>query len=345
MKTLQVAGAFIGTVVGAGFATGQEVFQFFTVYSRYGFAGIFIATFLFCVLGVKLMSLSRRINASSHEDLINAVIGGRTGRFVDWFVTLSFLGVLVVMAAGAGAVAHEQLGLPAIYGSLFMVFISFLTVISGVRNVIRAIGLVVPFLLVAVVGVAVFSISTLPITTEKLEILAATPAGVSSHWAFTATLYVSYNILLAIAILSPLGVAAYSRRALILGGVLGGLGLGLGILAINLAVISGLPDILNYEVPMIYLASRLSPFLAILYGLILILEIYTTAVSILYGFVVRMGKNNRQRFIYALAASIGALIASQIGFSQIILTIYPLMGYVGLILILYLLRRLLYSRP
>lgn len=38
-KSLQIAGAYIGLIVGAGFASGQEVLQFFTSFGWYSLIG------------------------------------------------------------------------------------------------------------------------------------------------------------------------------------------------------------------------------------------------------------------------------------------------------------------
>ncbi|NLI91220.1 MAG: hypothetical protein GX434_03185 [Peptococcaceae bacterium] len=330
LSTWAVASAFIGTVVGAGFATGQEVLQFFTFFGRPGFIGIFIVTILFCYFGLAIMQVSRDLKSDSHLELVRFIGGRKLGILMDWFITFSFLGVLVVMAAGSGAVAEEQLGFPSFSGSLVIIVLSFLTVISGVNNVIKAIGLVVPFLLTAVFGVAVYSIIHDPITLQKIIFVESLQSSVTTKWPFSALLYVSYNILLATAILAPLGVEARNNKSLIYGGILGGLGLGIGILAINLAIISGVPEILPFQVPMVFLASRLNPLLAHAYGFILLLEIYTTAVSILYGFVARIAFTKVQKMIWAGIACVGAFFAAQLGFAKVITTIYPVMGFIGL---------------
>jgi len=333
LSTMAIASAFIGTIVGAGFATGQEVLQFFTFFGRSGLLGIGIATLLFCYFGLVIMNLSRDLKADSHLEFVQYIGGRRLGFLMDWFITVSFLGVLVVMAAGSGAVAEEQLSIPALYGSLGVILFSFITVILGVNHVIRAICFVVPFLLLSVFGVAIFSIVHDPITLQKIVLLESLPSPVTTSWPFSSVLYVSYNLLLAIAILAPLGVESKNRKSLIYGAILGGLGLGIGILAINLAIISAVPQILPFQVPMVFLASHLNPILAYAYGFILILEIYTTAVSILYGFVARVSFSQTQRILWAAMASLGALFAAQLGFSRVITTIYPLMGFMGLFFI------------
>ncbi len=330
LSTFAIATAFIGTVVGAGFATGQEVLQFFTFFGRMGFIGIGLSTLLFCYFGLVIMKISRELKADSHLELVQYVGGSRLGFLMDCFITVSFLGVLVVMAAGSGAVGEEQLGLPPLYGSIIVIVISFITVILGVNNVIRAIGFVVPMLLTAVFGVAIFSIITDPITIQKVTLLESLDSAVTTKWHFSSLLYVSYNFLLAVAILAPLGVEAQNKKCLRYGAILGGLGLGIGVLAINLAIISGVPEILPFQVPMVFLTSRLNPILASAYGFILLLEIYTTAVSILYGFVARVAYSWSQRFLWAGLASIGALLAAQLGFARVITTVYPIMGFIGL---------------
>ena len=344
LTTLPIAGAFIGTVVGAGFATGQEVFQFFTVFGSYSAVAIILTTLLFCYFGMTIMGISRKIQAKSHLELIRYVAGDKLGFFLDWFITLSFLGVLIVMAAGAGAIAKEQFGLPSLSGSMFILLLTFYIVLSGLDNVIRAIGLVVPFLMTAVLGVALYSIVSNPITLDKVHYLSSIVPSAAPNWPSSAILYVSYNIFLAIAILSPLGIAAKDSTSLSKGAFLGGIGLGACLAAINLALISGIPEILSFEVPMVYLASFFTPFIGLLYGMILILEIFTTTVSILYGFVIRLGTTSSQRFYWAAAACIIALMASQLGFSKVVTTVYPLMGYVGVLLLICLLAAQLNKR-
>lgn len=333
LTTLPIAAAFIGTVVGAGFATGQEVLQFFTFFGRNSIFGIVVSTLLFCYFGSVIMSLSRELKAGSHSELVMLTGGRVLGRILDWAITLSFLGVLIVMAAGAGAATEEQLHLSPLLGSILVIVLSFLTVISGVDSVIRVIGLVVPFLLLAVLGVSAYSLLHNPISVQNINLLETLPSAVTGRWYSSSILYVAYNILMSVGILAPLGSEAANKKSIIYGGILGGLGLGLGILAINLAIISGVPAILSFQVPMLYLASRLNPMLAYAYCLILLLEIFTTAVSILYGFVARMASTSTMKALWAASASIAALLAAQMGFSKVIVTVYPLIGLIGMFLL------------
>lgn len=49
----KIAATYIGTIVGAGFASGQEVLQYFVSYGIVGVIGIIISTFLFFSLAIQ----------------------------------------------------------------------------------------------------------------------------------------------------------------------------------------------------------------------------------------------------------------------------------------------------
>ncbi len=110
-KMLQIGLTFMGTVVGAGFASGQEILQFFT---RFGFISAFtilVVTCIFIWLGAKMMLLAAEINAVSYEDLNRNLFGDRLGQFVSIFMMIVLLGVTGVMLAGAGSIFLEHLNI------------------------------------------------------------------------------------------------------------------------------------------------------------------------------------------------------------------------------------------
>ena len=57
----QIAAVYVGTVVGAGFATGKEIVEFFSRFGFFGFLSILMSGYLLIVLGSKLMRMAARI--------------------------------------------------------------------------------------------------------------------------------------------------------------------------------------------------------------------------------------------------------------------------------------------
>ena len=80
-----MAATYIGTVVGAGFASGQETLQFLP-YSKKRLVGLFIVTILFIVFGYIIMDLGRELNSKSHLEIIKHTSGRFLGTLLDFLI-------------------------------------------------------------------------------------------------------------------------------------------------------------------------------------------------------------------------------------------------------------------
>jgi len=329
----KIGGTYMGVIVGAGFASGQEVLQFFGLYGIWGLVGLILVTLLFAFTGYAVMFTGRRVGASSHQDVLRQLGGTWLGRLMDLIVTVFLLGAAVTMAAGAGAVFQEQLGLPAVWGTVALVLAAVVTVSGRLRGVVNAISFIAPFLILSVLGVALGTLARQGLPLAGL--LRPPPVRpVVSSWLVAAVLYVSYNLVMAVAVLGPMGAAAQSERALMWGAMLGAAGLGIGALAVNLTVVAHFPGAARYELPMLFAAGRLAPAATAVYSVVLLAEVYSTAVGNLYGFAVRLVRPSSRHYILAVLASGAiALAAAQLGFSTLVRTLYPITGVAGLLLL------------
>jgi uncharacterized membrane protein YkvI len=66
ISTFKIAAAYIGTIVGAGFATGQEILRFFACYGKPGILGLAVSALLFAFFGYVIMFLGHKVKAESH---------------------------------------------------------------------------------------------------------------------------------------------------------------------------------------------------------------------------------------------------------------------------------------
>lgn len=333
-----VAAAYVGTVVGAGFASGQELLKFFTHHGEWGVAGLAAAAVLFAWLGAATLELGQRVGARSHEDVLRALGGAVVGRLIDLTATVFLFGTFAVMLAGSAAVFHEHLALPSVWGAAVMAVVTAATVLLGTAGVVRSIALFVPLMIAGVFAVTVATLLERPALANawrwREPALAASP-----RWWMAALLYVSYNLVLAIPTLAPIGAQLPSPGRARLAGLLGGAWLGLAAAFVNLGLLGGLPDAARFEVPMLHLAERYVPALAGPFTLVLWLEVYTTAVACLYGLTARVtGLGAPRSRAFVLAATAAAWLLSQLGFSRMVGTLYPAVGYAGLLLIFLLAR-------
>lgn len=106
-SSIKLGGAFIGLMAGVGFASGQEVLQFFISYGWPGLAGAVIASLLMSFLVMTLYMIGSRLKTDSHDEAINFICGPWLGKVMDWMITFFLFGSVVVMLAGAGSTYPE----------------------------------------------------------------------------------------------------------------------------------------------------------------------------------------------------------------------------------------------
>ena len=325
MSSIKLAGLYVGTVVGAGFASGQEVLQFFGFHGLGGVLGIAVAGGLFVVYGAMILILGNRLQASSHLEVVQASGVPWIGTAVDAVITFFLLGALSTMAAGSGAVFEEQFGVPYFLGSLAVVTLAVVTVIMGIERVVTAVSMVTPFLLGSVLIVCVLSIFKAPI-----DLAWADPERAALRiLPLSSITYASYNLVLAIPLLAPAGALA-GGPVLKRGALLGGIGLALGALGIHLAILTAVPEITRFEIPMLFLTERAFGPLSLVYSAVLLAEVYTTAVASLYGFTARMTNPQGKQFVkVAIATGAAAFIGSLLGFSELVAKVYSAVGIAG----------------
>jgi uncharacterized membrane protein YkvI len=331
ITTFQVAGTYIGTIVGAGFASGQEILQFFVSFGRKGLIGIFIITVLFIYFGYIIMELGWQLNVSSHLPIVKKVGGRYLGAFSDVVITFFLFGALTAMIAGSGALFHQEFNLHPLLGSLFMATITVITVLGGFNSIINSISIVVPFLVLSAVLVSIATLISAPPLAEIRHTGIERPL-MLRNWLWASILYISYNIIPSISILGPLGKQAHDRRIIKNGALLGGIGLGIGAAAIFLTLYVNVDTVKHLEIPMIMVVRNISPLAKNIYAIVLLAEIYTSAVGDLYGFAARIcNLNTKKATLVILTCSCLAFLASLTGFSNLVKYLYPAVGYCGVL--------------
>mgnify|MGYP000877079020 CR=1 FL=1 len=332
ISTFSIAATYIGTVVGAGFASGQEVLQYFGCHGAKGYLGLAAATVIFIVFGYIMMALGQKLGADSHYKVVMYAAGPCFGRIVDGIITIFLFVSLTAMFAGTGAIFKQQLGLPEVMGNAFMAVITLVTVLTGISGIINAISTVAPVLMTGVFFMGGYTLFThaggMPASG------AAFMQPVIPDPLLSGIVYASYNLVTAVAILAPLGKEAYDRSRLRSGALWGGVGLGLSAAMIQTTLLMNMPAAAGYEIPLLYVADGISPYFTIAYSIIMIAEIYSTAIADLYGFAARFADPRSAGYVvYLFAAAIAAVICSRLGFSNMVRYLYSAEGIAGMILL------------
>lgn len=333
-KSLKIGSAFIGIIVGAGFASGQEILQYFTSFGYLGIWAAILATALFAYMGMSLTRLGSRMQTTSHKDALYG-IGGKYGGFImDIIIILTLFGVGVVMIAGAGSIFSQQFGLPAALGNTMMALLVMGTIMLNIQKIIAIIGSITPFLVLMVIGLALYSLLTMDASFAELNPIAKEQDSALSNWFYSAVNYVSFNIAVGASMAIVMGGIEKDEKIAARGGLIGGLGLGVLIILSHLAIFSAVDRVGSSDMPILQIANDISPFLGFFISLILFAMIYNTAVSMLFSFTARFAEQNTPRFrITVVIAVTGAYLLSFRGFTELVGQFYPVIGLLGLFLV------------
>ncbi|MGM9950521.1 MAG: hypothetical protein ACI33P_10335 [Lysinibacillus sp.] len=334
-KSFQIGGAFVGLVTGAGFASGQEIMQYFTSFGVMGILGGLVATVVFAFLGMILAQLGSDLQTSSHKEGIYHIGGRFFGPVLDMLITAALFGVAVVMFAGSGATFQQTFGIHPMIGSIIMVTVTILTLLLDVKNILKVVAMLTPYLMGIIFVILLYSFFTMDYSIGELDIIAREQQAVASSWWMGAILYVSYNIAAGAAMLIVMGGTERNRKIAGRGGIIGGIMLGVLIVLINLALFVKMDVVAGTAMPTLELAKQIHPAVGICMALILLGMMYNTAVGMFYVFTVRFISPNRPMFkpVIVLVGFIG-FAASTVGFTTLVGKMYAAMGYLGFALVL-----------
>lgn len=330
-------GAIIAFMIGAGFASGQEVLQFFTNFGFWKSMGsMLIAMFVFSWFSAVIMEDGRKLQLEDPNAIFAHYCGKTIGKFFEWFVPALLFLVVSIMIAGAGATVVEHFGLNANIGRIGMAIATLLTVLLGLKKLVRIIGYIGPVIVVFTIGMGLVSILKNPqgvvVSSDFLKTLDVPSA--SSNWIFSGLLYGSFAVVGLMPFIAGIGKQAKNKKDTLLGGIFGGVAFMLGAMILNAGLLANITDVYDKQIPSLVVAGSIIPVVATIFALLLLAGIYTTAVPMLWTACNRITtdeKSNKYK-VTAVIIIVISFFGGQLQFGRMVGIVYPMTGYMGFIL-------------
>lgn len=318
-----LAFVYIGLVIGAGFASGREIMEYFNIPSGTDHSGIILATFLFAAVSYLILRRAHLGGLDSCNDYLRAVAGRFAPAMRGFFFLYLFCGFFT-MLSGCGALLFQSFMLPDIAGVLFLSGICFLVLSFDLKGIVALNSILVPCM---VFGILYLCFSAAIFGTTQVF----SSHGLSGGVLTSALCYVSYNTVSAPSVLVPLQ-KGISQKSIRIAALVGGFSLGLLILVIWSSQNLFFDALWESELPMLKLAAITGRTEKKIYTAVLLMSILTTAVSqgfgILQSFPLTSAKKRVQR------AGVLCLIAipfALIDFSVLVRYLYGFFGLAGLV--------------
>lgn len=331
---IKIALVIIGALIGAGFASGQEIYLFFFSYGKKGILGIIVSSILLGIIIYKTIVIIKEKQITTYKEFLENIIPEKIRKekileIINTIINIFILITFYIMIAGFGGYLAETIEIPQIIGSSILAIICIIIMSKETKGIVKVSEAIVPILILFIIIIGIYTLSSTNIINKinEMEIVKG------SNWLVSGVIYASYNSILLIPVLISINKIItkkeISKTAIIIT-------LTTFILAISIFISMLKIDvnIRKLEMPVSYVINTQLPKLKIAYGIVILTSILTTAISLIAGLIQNVKKENSKKVILYLIC-ISSIPISQIGFSALIKLLYPIFGYIGILQIIF----------
>lgn len=331
-NVLKVVFVIIGTLIGAGFASGQEVYLFFFSYGMKGLIGILISSIIIGVVIYSTFNILNKYKINTYKDFLNILIPKNTKLKIiaNFIINIFILITFFIMIAGFGAYFEQEIGINRLVGSLILAIITFIVFMTSIKGVVKVNELIVPILIGFIFIIGIISIKDIHILNLENYVIRTN----YTNFALSAVLYSSYNSILLIPVLITLNNYVKNKKQIFYISFISAIVTILLSVIIFLLLVRVDVEISKLEMPVVYVVSNMFKILRYIYGVIILGSIFTTAISLGVSFLQNTAKNKKGYTQISIIMCITSVIISKFGFSNLVSLLYPIFGYLGLIQIL-----------
>ena len=322
----------IGALIGAGFASGQEIYSFFYSYGVIGLIGIIITCVLISFTVYKSLKIIYINKIDNYNDFLRIFIKDeKVTKTINIIINILLLVTFYIMIAGFGAYFEQEIGINKIIGSCVLAAMTAIVFFTSVKGVLKVSEFIVPILIIFIIIIGGINLITVNMEFEIPD--------VKNGWLLSSASYASFNMILLIPALIPLRKQITNERNIKYIAIITGILMIIMSAMIYMLLIKCDVDISTLEMPIVYIIRTFFSKFKPIYAFIILSSIFTTAISIGIGFLQNMSKNKKSYTQFVLFMCITSLIVSNFGFSKLVNFVYPLFGYLGILQILFILNK------
>lgn len=333
-KTLSIIFAYVGVLTGAGLASGQELMQYFLSFGLPGLYGIAVVGVLHVVVGGIVMQLGSHFVAQSHIDVLDEVTSTAVTKLMDYALIVNCFLMGFVMIAGAGSNLEQQFGLAPWVGSLLCTALIIVVGMLDFDKVAKIIGAFTPLVLVFTLIGAAFTMVKANPDPALLDALGKSLTPAVPNLPLSTINYFGLCMISGISMAFVLGGSKTDSAQARMGGMLGGALVATLTGLVGVTLFLALEIVKDADIPMQTVLDSVHPVMGLAMSVIIFGMIFNTGMSLFYSAARRLsvteGTFKRNLIVFTLAG----FGLSFLGFKKLMGILYPILGYLGLILIL-----------
>lgn len=331
-EILSIVLLIIGALIGAGFASGQEMYSFFYSYGKIGLIGIVLTCVLISFTIYKSLKIIYKKDIKNYDDFLKVFIKNKNiTRTINLIMNILLLITFYIMIAGFGAYFEQEIGINKFIGSAILAGISAIVFFTNIEGVLKISEYIVPVLILFIIIIGITNLLTIDININLPSI--------KKGFLLSSVTYCSYNLILLIPVLIPLKSRISREKNIKYIAIMIGMLMMIMSVMIYMLLAKSDVDIATLEMPVVYVIREFFPTFKTIYAFIILSSIFTTAISIGTGFLQNVAKMKTSYPQFVVFMCITSLIISNFGFSKLVNFVYPFFGYIGILQILFIIKQ------
>lgn len=335
ISVAKIGGAWVSFCIGSGFATGQELLQYFGAYGALGFGAIVIAMILHGYAAASFLTVGNEQQFERPIDAFDYYCGPVLGKLFKLLSIVFLFLSPVVMIAGFGASVMQHFGLSSTVGATIIGVACIVTILLGLRKMVDILGVIGPIIIIITLFTGgIWLINHVDMLAEGVK-LAPTLGGLKMgmNWVDSGVLYAAWAPMISLPFLAASATTVDSSKDAALGGVLGTVFYGLACAMMVAAFFTDYANVGNQMVPTLYLANNISPILGYAFLTVIFLGIYSSAVPSLFNFCASFCKEgtSKHRIFTIVTIIVAIIVAIKVPFGNLLNGVYTFYGYLGML--------------
>ena len=327
-ETFTILLVIIGALIGAGFASGQEIYSFFYSYGSIGIVGIIITCILISLAIYKSLKIICTNNIDNYNEFLKVFIKNeKVTKAINMVLNILLLVTFYIMIAGFGAYFEQEIGVNRLIGSAMLAILSAMVFFTSVKGVLKVSGYIVPILIIFIIIIGGINLLTINLNIEIPVI--------KKGWLLSSITYCSYNMILLIPVLISIRKQITKQKNIKYIALLCGILMATISMLIYMLLMKSDVEISTLEMPIVYIIRKFFSKYKTIYEFTILASIFTTAISIGIGFLQNISKNKKSYAQFVIFMCITSLIIANFGFSKLVNLVYPIFGYIGITQLIY----------
>ena len=146
-NVIKVTSVIIGTIIGAGFISGQEIHSFFNKYGACGQIGIIVAISLIAIVIHRTCTIMYKQKINNYEEFLERTIKSKNKiiiytikNIINIFLVISFF----IMCSAFSTYCYENYQIPKVIGGMVISITSYIILKKDVKAIIKTNELLMP---------------------------------------------------------------------------------------------------------------------------------------------------------------------------------------------------------